>query len=105
LADEEATAVLNGVPNSRGELESKSVEKDVKTINSLIVKGSKWIKIHMIYKKLSQAGGAGEGFIVSSGSRAAQQQEQRWPALVRRDQEGTPRLLPRTSERASTREY
>jgi len=64
LADEEATAVLNGVPNSRGELESKSVEKDVKTINSLIVKGSKWIKIHMIYKKLSQAGGAGEGFIV-----------------------------------------
>lgn len=64
LADSEMAKIMNNVPSSRGEGDIKSIEKDVKTINSLIVKGSKWIKIHMIYKKLSQDGGAGQAFLV-----------------------------------------
>ena len=60
----ESERVFNNVPNSRGELELKSVEKDVKLVNSFIVSQSKWIKFHMIYKKLSGEGCAGQAFLV-----------------------------------------
>lgn len=63
LSAKESELVFNNIANSRGELELKSYEKDLKIINSYIVTQSKWIKFHMIYKKLAGQGFAGQAFL------------------------------------------
>eukprot|EP01094_Clydonella_sp_ATCC50884_P016471 TRINITY_DN2735_c0_g3_i1.p1 TRINITY_DN2735_c0_g3~~TRINITY_DN2735_c0_g3_i1.p1 ORF type:complete len:1185 (-),score=349.46 TRINITY_DN2735_c0_g3_i1:215-3769(-) len=63
LVQSESAAVFNGRQNHRGDMELKTYEKEVKIINSFIVAQSKWIKFHMIYKKLAGEGFAGQAFL------------------------------------------